>query len=97
MVAFLGASTGSRWCTSSVACDMWDPPGPGVEPVPPGLGKTDSQPLARRKSLRGLFSGLSELIPKHSADLGITMNISWAPTKGQVFLGPGYTAGDKAD
>ena len=49
-------------------------------------------------SLHELLRGLSELIcPSIVPGLGITMNISWAPTKGQVFLGTGYTAGDKAD
>lgn len=37
------------------------------------------------------------ICPSIGPGLGITMNISWAPTKGQVFLGTEYTAGGKAD
>ena len=51
--ASLVESTGSRVCglssRSLAACGMWDPPGPGIEPVSPALqGRIPNHRIARK-------------------------------------------------
>ena len=62
-------STGFSSCgaRAQLLCGMWDPPGPGLEPVPPGTGRRILNRSATREIPISFLKGLLVLFPQLSS------------------------------
>ena len=58
------SSCGAR---AQLLCGMWDPPGPGLEPVPPGTGRRILNRSATREIPISFLKGLLVLFPQLSS------------------------------